>query len=181
MFEKFTQDARMAVVEAQIQAREMNADEIDTPHLLAGMAKVDLGTGAKLLGQLGVPLEDVFAELERIRRRGGVSDADVQALTEFGIDVDQIVERVEQSHGPGALAAGKLRSPKRGHIPFTAQAKKTLELSLREAVKLGDKHLGQEHILLALVQQPGAVADLLARRGADYATLWRVVQQRKAG
>lgn len=181
MFEKFTQDARMAVVEAQIQARETNSDEIDTPHLLAGMVKVQQGDGVRLLGQLGVSLDDISAELERIRRRGGVSDADVEALTEFGIDVEQIVERVEETHGPGALAAGKLRSPRRGHIPFTTQAKRTLELSLREAVKLGDKHLGQEHILLALVQQPGAVADVLARHGADYLALRRIVAQRKAG
>ena len=181
MFEKFTQDARLAVVEAQIRARETNSDEIDTPHLLAGMVKAELGDGAQLLGRLGVSLDDISAELERIRRRGGVSDADVQALTEFGIDVDQIVERVEQTHGPGALAAGKLRSSRRGHIPFTAQAKRTLELSLREAMRLGDNHIGQEHILLALMQQPGAVADLLARRGADYQTLQRIVQQRKAG
>ncbi|MEA5361797.1 Clp protease N-terminal domain-containing protein [Amycolatopsis sp., V23-08] len=175
MFERFTEDARMAVVEAQIVARESGSTEIAPPHLLAGLMK----TAVPLLAELGVSTEDVAAELARTRRRGGVSDADAEALTEFGINVEQIVEAVEQTHGEGALA-GRLGPAKRGHIPFTSQSKKTLELSLKEAVRLGDKHLGQEHILLALAQQRGT-DDVLARRGADYVTLRRIVQQRKAG
>ncbi|RSD25646.1 Clp protease N-terminal domain-containing protein [Amycolatopsis eburnea] len=175
MFERFTADARQAVVEAQIVARQSGSVEIGPAHLLAGLVK----GGVPLLAELGVATDDIAEELARTRRRGGVSDADAEALTEFGIDVEQIVERVEQTHGEGALA-GRLGPAKRGHIPFTAQSKKTLELSLEEAVRLGDKHLGQEHILLALAQQRGT-DDVLARRGADYATLRRVVQQRKAG
>ncbi|GHG18308.1 MULTISPECIES: Clp protease N-terminal domain-containing protein [Amycolatopsis] len=175
MFERFTAEARMAVVEAQIVARQSGSVEIRPAHLLAGLVK----TGAPVLAELGVSADDIAAELARTRRRGGVSDADAEALTEFGIDVEQIVERVEQTHGEGALA-GRLGPAKRGHIPFTAQSKKTLELSLKEAARLGDKHLGQEHILLALAQQRGT-DDVLARRGADYLTLRRAVQQRKAG
>ncbi|MFJ1762403.1 Clp protease N-terminal domain-containing protein [Amycolatopsis sp. NPDC088138] len=175
MFERFTADARMAVIEAQIVARESGSAVIAPPHLLAGLLKADV----PLLAELGVSTEDVAAELARTRRRGGVSDADAEALTEFGINVEQIVEAVEQTHGEGALA-GRLGPAKRGHIPFTSQSKKTLELSLKEAVRLGDKHLGQEHILLALAQQRGT-DDVLARRGADYVTLRRIVQQRKAG
>ncbi|WP_439385836.1 Clp protease N-terminal domain-containing protein [Amycolatopsis lexingtonensis] len=175
MFERFTADARQAVVEAQIVARRSGSVEIGPAHLLAGLVK----GGVPLLAELGVATDDIAEELARTRRRGGVSDADAEALTEFGIDVEQIVERVEQTHGEGALA-GRLGPAKRGHIPFTAQSKKTLELSLKEAVRLGDKHLGQEHILLALAQQRGT-DDVLARRGADYATLRRVVDERKAG
>jgi ATP-dependent Clp protease ATP-binding subunit ClpA len=175
MFERFTDDARMAVVEAQIVARQSGSVEIGPVHLLAGLVKADV----PLLAALGVATGDIAAELARTRRRGGVSDADAEALTEFGIDVEQIVERVEQTHGEGALA-GRLGPAKRGHLPFTAQSKKTLELSLKEAVRMGDKHLGQEHILLALAQQRGT-EEVLARRGADYATLRRVVQERKAG
>ena len=175
MFEKFTAEARLAVVEAQIVARESGSVEIGPSHLLAGLVK----TGVEVLAELGVSADDIAAELARTRRRGGVSDADAEALTEFGIDVEQIVERVEQTHGEGALA-GRSGPAKRGHIPFTAQSKKTLELSLKEAVRLGDRHLGEEHILLALAQQRGT-DEVLGRHGADYATLRRVVQQRKAG
>ena len=175
MFERFTADARLAVIEAQMVARQSGSVEIRPVHLLAGLVKTDV----PLLAELGISAEEVAAELARTRRRGGVSEADAEALTEFGIDVEQIVERIEQTHGEGALA-GRFGPAKRGHIPFTSQSKKTLELSLKEAVRLGDKHLGQEHILLALAQQRDT-DDVLARRGADYPTLRRAVQQRKAG
>ncbi|SFW49036.1 Clp protease N-terminal domain-containing protein [Amycolatopsis australiensis] len=178
MFEKFTQDARMAVVEAQVQARAMNAAEIDTPHLLAGIAAVEPGDGAVLLTELGVSRADITADLDRIRRRGGVSDADAAALTELGIDVDRIVDAVEQTHGQGALAVGRTR-PRRGHIPFSDRSKRTLELSLREAQGLGDDFLGPEHILLALARQQGT-EDVLARRGVDYETLRGAVVRRRA-
>ncbi|MFI5605762.1 Clp protease N-terminal domain-containing protein [Amycolatopsis sp. NPDC051903] len=180
MFERFTQDARMAVVEAQIVAREAGAREIELTDVLAGLARTENGSALRVLQELGVSREDVLAELDRVRRRGGISDADVEALTEFGIDVEQIVERIEETHGPGALAGGGRRG-KRGHIPFAADAKRTLELSLREALKLGDKQLRQEHILLALTQQKGPVPDLLAARGVDYVSVRRAVGQREAG
>jgi Clp amino terminal domain, pathogenicity island component len=37
-------------------------------------------------------------------------------------------------------------------VPFSPQAKKTLELSLREALQLGHNYIGTEHILLGLIQ-----------------------------
>jgi ATP-dependent Clp protease ATP-binding subunit ClpA len=40
-----------------------------------------------------------------------------------------------------------------GQIPFTPRAKKVLELSLREALSLGDNFIGSEHILLGLVRE----------------------------
>jgi ATP-dependent Clp protease ATP-binding subunit ClpA len=37
-------------------------------------------------------------------------------------------------------------------IPFGQQAKKTLELTFREALRLGHNYIGTEHILLALLE-----------------------------
>ncbi|GAA3552943.1 Clp protease N-terminal domain-containing protein [Amycolatopsis ultiminotia] len=174
MFERFTPAARMAVVEAQEAAQEGGAGEISAQAVFAGLVRVPDGSALRLLRELGVSKEEIFAELDRLSRRGGISDADAEALIELGIDVDQIVERVEQAHGPGALA-GAGRRPKRGHLPLTADAKRAFELSLQEAVELGGKHLGQEHLLLALVRQRGPVADFLASRGIDYAAVRRAV------
>ncbi|MGA6160160.1 Clp protease N-terminal domain-containing protein [Stenotrophomonas sp. NPDC087984] len=42
--------------------------------------------------------------LAEVRRRGGITGADVEALAGLGIDVDEIVARVEEAHGVGALA-----------------------------------------------------------------------------
>jgi ribosomal protein S18 acetylase RimI-like enzyme len=55
-----------------------------------------------------------------------------------------------------------------GHIPFTPRAKKVLELSLREAMQLGDRHIGTEHLLLGLIREGDGVAtQVLLRLGAD--------------
>ncbi len=45
-----------------------------------------------------------------------------------------------------------------GHIPFTPRAKKSLELSLREALQLGDGYIGTGHLLLGLIRQGDGVA-----------------------
>ncbi|MEC3975398.1 Clp protease N-terminal domain-containing protein [Amycolatopsis sp. H20-H5] len=177
MFERFTRDARAIVVDAQARAAEIGSARIDPLHLLAGFGRKQ---GGGLLAGLGVSPSDVTAEIERVRRRGGMSDSDVEALAGFGIDVGQIVERVEQAHGPWALAGGG-GSGKRGHIPFTAEAKKTLETSLGEALDIGDKFIGEEHLLLALAALPGPAADVLAQLDIDHPAVRRAVQTRKAG
>ncbi|TDC63681.1 ATP-dependent Clp protease ATP-binding subunit [Micromonospora sp. KC207] len=40
-------------------------------------------------------------------------------------------------------------------IPFDARAKKVLELTFREALRMGHDHVGTEHILLALLEEEG--------------------------
>ena len=53
-------------------------------------------------------------------------------------------------------------------IPFDAQAKKALELTYREALRLGHNYIGTEHILLALVELEDGTG-LLAGLGVDRA------------
>ena len=46
-------------------------------------------------------------------------------------------------------------------IPFDAAAKKALELTFREALRLGHNYIGTEHILLALLElDDGSLAAL---------------------
>jgi len=177
MFEKFTKDAREVVVEAQNAARTAGATQIEPIHLLAGLIET-AGPANPLLARFDVSPADLTAEFERVRRRGGMSDSDAEALGELGIDVGQIVERFERMHGEGVLA--RPRRSVRGHIPFSAGAKKTLEQCLREAVALGDRHLGVEHLLLALTTVPSPAAGVLAKRGIDHDAVRRVLQERKA-
>jgi ATP-dependent Clp protease ATP-binding subunit ClpA len=60
----------------------------------------------------------------------------------------------------------------RGHIPFTPRAKKTLELSLREAQALHDSSIGAEHITLALlIPKDGTVPRILAALGVEPASV----------
>ncbi|GAB3009524.1 ATPase [Amycolatopsis acidiphila] len=166
MFERFTGDAREVVVEAQRDAAEVGAAEITSLHLLAAMMRAPESKASRLLTSLGVSVDDVAAEAGRVRRRGGISEADAEALGEFGIDVERIIDRIEEVHGPSALA-GTGRSAKRKHIPFADDSKKTLELTIKEVVRAGGKELGSEHILVALTVLRGPAADVLARFDVD--------------
>jgi hypothetical protein len=73
MFERFTQDARRAVVLAQEEARLLNHNYIGTEHLLLGLAREGEGVAAQALNTLDVSLERVRAEVEKIIGRGQVA------------------------------------------------------------------------------------------------------------
>lgn len=52
------------------------------------------------------------------------------------------------------------------HIPFGASAKKALEMTAREALRLGHSYVGTEHLLLGLLAvEEGAAATVLVRLG----------------
>ena len=70
-------------------------------------------------------------------------------------------QRVEEVTGRGEQAPP-------GHIPFTPQAKKVLELALPESRALGHHYIGTEHILLGLIREgDGVAAQVLTGLGAD--------------
>ena len=133
MFERFTDEARRAVVLAAEEARGFGHDYIGTEHVLLGIMGSE-GTGFRLLQSFEVP----FGEVE-----------------------GRIVEII--GRGPGSPSE---------HLPFTPRAKKVLELSLREAIELGDRSIGTEHILLGLLREgEGIGAQVLAERNVSRAAV----------
>ena len=101
------------------------------------------------------------------------------ALTALGVSLDEARDRVAAagSHRPDTSAPDRMAS---GHIPFTAQAKRTLELALREAMQLGHDYIGTGHILLGIARDPGCQgAAILFELGADQAAIReRVIELR---
>ena len=84
------------------------------------------------------------------------------ALESLGLSLEDIRRQVGEIIGHG-------QQPADGHLPFTPQAKKALELSLREALQLGQSYIGTEHVLLALLcESEGTAARVLAAAGADH-------------
>jgi ATP-dependent Clp protease ATP-binding subunit ClpA len=146
MFERFTDSAR-GVVRGAVGKGE-DAGAVAPEHLLLALLERP-GTGTAVLADLDVDRDAVAEAVRERHRRGGLSRADAEALADLGIDVDAVVAAVEREHGPGAMAPSGGR--RRFHTPFTAEAKRVLEQSLREALDLRDKHIGDEHILLALL------------------------------
>ncbi len=97
-----------------------------------------------------------------------------RALAAAKVDLEPARQQVREIVGPGQQAPS-------GHIPFTARAKKILELSLREALQLGHNYIGTEHILLGLIREGDGVAlQVLAGLGADLSLLRQQVLQLQA-
>ncbi|MEV0666620.1 Clp protease N-terminal domain-containing protein [Actinomadura luteofluorescens] len=151
MFERFTADARQAVTGAQAEARALHDRRIGTEHVLLALAGAEDATG-RALREHGLSPGDLRARIARADREGG--DAlDPDALRSIGIDLDAVREATEQSFGEGALdaPAGKADRSRRGRAPFTPGARKALELSLRHAIRLGQKEIRSGHLLLGVL------------------------------
>ena len=147
MFERFTGRARLGVKRAQDEARQLGNSSIRPEHLLLGIAGVD-GSAAQALASHGVTVDILRRRLAVLADDG----LDPDALATLGIDLDRVRQATEANLGPGAL--DKLRPPvKPGHIPFSKEGKKVLELSLREAVRLKSGEIGTGHMLLGLLRE----------------------------
>lgn len=88
--------------------------------------------------------------------------AAARALASLGVSQQAARQQVEESTGRG-------EQPTRpGHIPFTAQATRALQWSLRETMRLGAGSIGPEHLLLGLLRERDSLGvQVLARLGAD--------------
>jgi ATP-dependent Clp protease ATP-binding subunit ClpC len=112
---------------------------------------------ARMLNHNYIGTEHILLAL--IREGSGVA---AQALESLGITEEAARQQVE-----GVVGLGQ-PGPQPGHIPFTPPAKKTLELSSREAIALGHTYIGTEHILLGLVSVgEGPAMQILNGLGVD--------------
>ena len=163
MFERFTGKARAVVVQAQEQARERGDASIDTGHVLRALFAVPDNLAVVVLEGFSVRRADVEADLDR---RPTADAPDAAALAALGIDLDEVRRRAEEAFGPGALDRAPGRRARRWgtHIPFTKDAKKALELALREAIALKHDYIGTEHLLLGLLHGAGPAHDVLIGR-----------------
>ncbi|MGW4645278.1 Clp protease N-terminal domain-containing protein [Kitasatospora sp. NPDC004289] len=186
MFERFTVPARQVVVRARAEAEELGHAYTGTEHLLLGMLADPSDPAAALLVELG--LDHAAARAEVVRLVGG-PDGDAEALASIGVDLDAVRAAVEAEFGAGALDGGQAEPKRRGWLrsavvdrsPFTPRAKKVLELSLREALRLKDREIAVRHLLLGLLREGGGLgARVIADRGIDLALLRRELESRTA-
>jgi ATP-dependent Clp protease ATP-binding subunit ClpA len=71
VFERFTDLAQRAVLLAQEEARLLQHNYIGTEHLLLGLVREEEGIAARALVQLGISLQVVRDEIERVIGQGG--------------------------------------------------------------------------------------------------------------
>jgi hypothetical protein len=94
----------------------------------------------------------------------------VKAIRALGVSPDDVATAALAALGPA-----KENVPE--HIPFTLGAKKALELTIRDALRLGHNYIGTEHILLGLLSDEDALgAQILIGLGItkDAAEAWIV-------
>lgn len=96
------------------------------------------------------------------------------ALGERGASLEAVRYQVEEIVGP-------VPGPPSGYIPFTPRAKEVLELSLREALRLGHQPIGPGHVLLGLLREgKGIACQALLVLGVDLGQL-RAIAEEVAG
>jgi ATP-dependent Clp protease ATP-binding subunit ClpA len=106
---------------------------------------------ARTLNRDHVGTEHILVAL--IRETGGVAS---QAMESLGVTEDAARQQVRETDVKG------------GHLPFTPHGRKTLQLSLREAMALGHGYIGTEHILLGLVREgEGTAIRVLGALGVE--------------
>jgi hypothetical protein len=198
MFERFTRDARAVVhlAVSSNETGERRDGTVDSVTLLLALAWLDTGedSGAagRVLHDAGLTrarLESAAATVDRPGRPAAVgtlsvdasttptpgatpaTDLDPEALASLGIDLDAMRARAEEVFGPGALDVPVLAENRRGRTRrarFTPDAKKALELALREAVRLHDRQITSAHLLLGVLRDSDSPAvRTLTAAGAD--------------
>src|SRR5438874_1951176 len=84
-----------------------------------------------------------------------------RALESLKISQDEVRAQVARIVGVGDDVTT-------GQIPFTPRGKKVLELAMREALSLGHRYIGTEHILLGVAREnEGVAARIMLDFGVD--------------
>jgi len=84
--------------------------------------------------------------------------------------VDAVRRAVLDSLGTGGTTPGE-------QVPFSAESRKLLALTLREALRLGHNYVGTEHVLLGLLHDESTLGAVLADAGVTPARSEELVQQ----
>jgi ATP-dependent Clp protease ATP-binding subunit ClpA len=181
MLERFTGPARAVVERAREHAVATTASEVRPEHLMMALLEGPDCLAVRVLEGLGVSPKTVRDSLDRHRSHyvDGLDEDDAEALRAIGIDLDEVVRRIDRNLS-GLRPA--LSGPRR--MRFSRAAKKVLELALREAVALRHNYIGTEHLLLGLARcDDRVVAATLAEAGVEWRRLRAAVADavRKAG
>lgn len=102
----------------------------------------------------------------------------LRVLAHVGVDPADVQAEIE---GVMATALAEVESPPE-RVPFTPRAKRIIELAMQEALRLGHRYIGCEHLLLALaVEVDGLAGHVLRSMGVEPTVTRRAVTTLLAG
>jgi ATP-dependent Clp protease ATP-binding subunit ClpA len=151
IFTRFADRSRASVEAAIEEARRLGHDSVGDEDLLLGILRADEGIAAEALASLGVTLEGAREESEEMLSA---------ALSSIGISLTDVRRETGE--------AFEMRLPDDRKIPLSSLAKNALVGARREMRRLGDNHLGAEHVLLGIARnEDGTALRLLAGMGVS--------------
>lgn len=151
IFARLTDRSRGSVEAAFEETRALGHDALGDEDLLLGILRADEGIAAEALNSLGVTLEGAREESEEM-----LSDA----LSSIGISLEEIRRE--------AGDAFDMSIPEDRKIPYSPRAKNALVEARKEMRRLGDGHLGAEHVLAGILRnEEGTAVRLLGRLGVS--------------
>jgi ATP-dependent Clp protease ATP-binding subunit ClpC len=155
MLARFRDESRRSVEAAFGEARMLGHDSLGDEDLLLGILRSGEGIAAVALASLGATLEAAQEESE-----GMLSNA----LSTIGISLEGVRRQAGDTF--------EMRIPDDRKIPFSSRAKSALVEARKEMRRLGDKHLGTEHVLLGILSnEDGTAVRMLERLGVSPDTL----------
>jgi len=174
IYDRLTELTKRSLVAARDVAASLGHDFIGTEHLLLGLAQT-AGTASEVLRAHGIELGQLRAETVHQLAADGApapqGQAAKDALSALGIDVAAIQRRADETFGPGAFQYPR--------PAYSLRAKQVLQVSLRQAVELGQQRIDTEHLLLGvLAESEGGGVRVLSALGADVEALRRSVLER---
>ncbi len=150
MFARFTDRSRGCLDAAFEVARELGHDSLGDDDLLLGILRVNGGIAGDALSSMGVTFEAACGESEAMLS---------EALASIGISFEEVRREAGEVFD--------MSLPEGRKIPYSPLAKNALVGARKEMRRLGDHHLGSEHVLIGILHEDGTAVRILARLGVS--------------
>ena len=175
MLDRFTDRARRVMSLAKEEAIALGSQKVGTEHLLMALAKEDSGIAGEALRSLDISREDILEEIQG-EAAAAAGNVEAQGSAPAGkatdADADAPEPAADAGTAPGAPA------PDTAKLAFTPAVIAVMEKSFRLARENNQTYVSTEHLLLAIVAEPGNKAmDILMRLGTSDAAVRAEVEK----
>jgi ATP-dependent Clp protease ATP-binding subunit ClpA len=144
--DRFTPNARYILSLSEKEAERLQQTTIGTPHILLAMIRSEYGVAGIVLRELGL-------ELNHVRETVRLSAQEKPQQNFF----NQVIQQFAKVKTPPPQENSK-------PIELSPQVKQLLEIAVNKARRMGDHHIGTEHLLLGIAQHKECKALIILDR-----------------
>jgi ATP-dependent Clp protease ATP-binding subunit ClpC len=185
LFDNWTDKSIKIIKLAQDEARLKKTNYVGSEHLLLAMFHPDTGLSGKVLESFEISLQEARDTVEILEKtNGSIVSAEVDSVN---LDKTPKIKKDSKTsywqhlfrpsftkffwQKPKPVEV-KSKQSKQTEPILTPLVKEIVQQAFRESINLGHKHVGSEHLLLAVVaEKKGMSYSLLAKLGIDIAEL----------